>query len=366
MSDIVWSDALYMRRCLALAQQALGKTAPNPLVGSVIVKGGHVIGEGFHPAAGQPHAEIFALKATGSEAEGATLYVNLEPCNHQGRTPPCTGAILQAGIQSVVVGMVDPNPLVAGKGIERLRAAGLTVKVGVEENACQQLNEAFSFRIRHQRPFGILKFAMTLDGKIATDQGHSAWITEPTARCWVHQLRSHCQAVIVGGNTVRRDNPHLTTHGIAERQPLRVVLSRSLNLPEQANLWDQTVTPTLICTQTGVNDSMQAKLEALGVEVKTFDSLTPTAVMAELAKRGCLQVLWECGGRLAAQAIMAGVIQKVHGFVAPKLIGGQGGYSPIGDLGCTQMTEALCLENVTYQSVGRDFLITGYLANREP
>lgn len=192
------SDQTHMRRCLTLAKTAIGKTAPNPLVGSVIVQGDEIVGQGFHPQAGQPHGEIFALWEAGDRAKGATLYVNLEPCNHQGRTPPCTEAIIQAGIAKVVVGMVDPNPLVAGKGISRLRQAGIEVKVGVEEEACQRLNEAFCFRIKHQRPFGIFKYAMTLDGKIATAQAHSSWVTSSSARHWVHQLRSQCQAVIIG------------------------------------------------------------------------------------------------------------------------------------------------------------------------
>ncbi|MFN9173279.1 MAG: bifunctional diaminohydroxyphosphoribosylaminopyrimidine deaminase/5-amino-6-(5-phosphoribosylamino)uracil reductase RibD [Synechocystis sp.] len=357
----MFSDQTYMRRCLALAKTALGKTAPNPLVGSVIVKQGQVVGEGFHPRAGQPHAEIFALRQAGKQAQGSTLYVNLEPCNHQGRTPPCTEAISPAGIKTVVVGLVDPNPLVAGKGIERLRQAGITVRVWVEEEACQQLNEAFCFRIKHQRPFGIFKYAMTLDGKIATDQGHSAWITSPIARGWVHQLRSECQAVIVGGNTMRRDNPQLTSHGVSDHNPLRVVLSRSLDLPLQAQLWEQREAKTLVVTEKKGDQNIQLQLDKLGVEVLVLEKLTPIAVMNELYRRECLQVLWECGGILAAPAIAQGCVQKIHGFIAPKIIGGQYAPSPVGNLGFTQMTEALMLKNLHCQSIGSDWLFTGYL-----
>ncbi|MEM8806971.1 MAG: bifunctional diaminohydroxyphosphoribosylaminopyrimidine deaminase/5-amino-6-(5-phosphoribosylamino)uracil reductase RibD, partial [Cyanobacteria bacterium P01_G01_bin.38] len=178
----------HIHHCLALAQRAAGQTSPNPMVGSVIVKDGQVIGEGFHPKAGEPHAEVFALRSAGAQARGATLYVNLEPCNHTGHTPPCTEAILDAGIETVVMGMADPNPIASG-GVERLRAAGITVIAGVEEAACRQLNEAFIHRVQHRRPFGILKYAMTLDGKIATDSGHSAWVTSPESRQRVHQLR---------------------------------------------------------------------------------------------------------------------------------------------------------------------------------
>ena len=236
-------DAVMIVRCCELAAQAAGHTAPNPLVGSVITQGDEIVAEGYHPQAGEPHAEVFALRAAGAKAQGATLYVNLEPCNHTGRTPPCSEAVIAAGIKRVVIGMKDPNP-VAGGGIEKLRAAGVEVTVGVEGDRCRRLNEAFIHRVIHHRPFGILKYAMTLDGKIATTTGHSAWVSGPESRQRVHQLRSHCDAVIVGGNTVRKDNPHLTSHGEGNRNPLRIVMSRQLHLPEAAHLWDTAIAPT--------------------------------------------------------------------------------------------------------------------------
>ena len=240
------ADEIWMQRCRQLASQAAGKTAPNPLVGAVIVREGQVVGEGFHPGAGQPHAEVLALGAAGDRAAGATLYVNLEPCNHTGRTPPCTEAIMAAGIARVVVGMIDPDPRVAGGGVERLRQSGIEVTVGVEAAACQQLNEAFVHSVLQQRPFGILKYAMTLDGKIAASSGHSAWVTGPASRTWVHQLRSRCDAVIVGGQTVRQDNPRLTSHGQGDRNPLRIVMSRHLDLPAQAHLWEVSQAQTIV------------------------------------------------------------------------------------------------------------------------
>ncbi|HIK46063.1 MAG TPA: bifunctional diaminohydroxyphosphoribosylaminopyrimidine deaminase/5-amino-6-(5-phosphoribosylamino)uracil reductase RibD, partial [Leptolyngbyaceae cyanobacterium M65_K2018_010] len=185
----------WMHRCLELARQAAGQTAPNPMVGAVVINHGQLVGEGFHPGAGQPHAEVFALAQAGAQAQGADLYVNLEPCNHTGRTPPCTEAIIQAGIRRVIAGMVDPDPRGSGQGLDRLRQAGLEVIVGIEAAACQQLNEGFVRRITHQRPFGIYKYAMTLDGKIATPTGHSQWVTGPLARRAVHRLRSECDAV---------------------------------------------------------------------------------------------------------------------------------------------------------------------------
>jgi diaminohydroxyphosphoribosylaminopyrimidine deaminase / 5-amino-6-(5-phosphoribosylamino)uracil reductase len=353
-------DQRMMHRCLTLARQALGKTAPNPLVGSVVVQQGEVVGEGFHPGAGHPHAEVFALKAAGDRALGATLYVNLEPCNHHGRTPPCTEAIVQAAIARVVVGMVDPNPQVLGTGVARLQQAGIAVTVGVEAAACQALNEPFIYQVQHQRPLGILKYAMTLDGKIATTTGHSAWVTGSAARTWVHQLRAECDAVIVGGNTVRRDNPLLTTHGVGLHNPLRVVMSRTLDLPTDAQLWQTSETPTLVITQTGVRPEMQQTLRQQGVEVLELPTLTPASAIAHLAERGFLSVLWECGGTLAAQAIADGSVQKVFAFIAPKIIGGAAP-SPVGDLGLTQMNDALLLERVRWQTIGSDLLIEGYL-----
>ncbi|BAY26254.1 riboflavin biosynthesis protein RibD [Calothrix sp. NIES-2100] len=354
-------DSQMMRRCLELARQALGRTSPNPLVGAVVVKDGEIVGEGFHPRAGEPHAEVFALRAAGDHARGATVYVSLEPCNHYGRTPPCSEGLINAGVAKVVVGMVDPNPLVAGGGIARLRAAGIEVLVGVEEAACQQLNEAFVHRILYKRPLGILKYAMTLDGKIATNSGHSAWVTNPAARSEVHQLRAACDAVIVGGNTVRQDNPYLTSHQVGSHNPLRVVMSRHLNLPENAHLWQTAEAPTLVLTQVNANPNVQEMLRQQGVEVVEFTSLTPDNVMAHLYERGFCSVLWECGGTLAASAIAQKAVQKILAFIAPKIIGGSNAPTPVGDLGFTTMTEALTLENVRWRVVGSDCLVEGYL-----
>lgn len=354
-------DRAMMQRCIELARKALGKTAPNPMVGAVVVQNGEIVGEGFHPGAGHPHAEVFALREAGEKAKNATIYVNLEPCNHYGRTPPCSEALIAAGVAKVVVGMVDPNPLVSGGGIARLQQAGIEVVVGVEEEACKKLNEAFIHRILYHRPFGILKYAMTLDGKIAASTGHSYWITGTDARSEVHRLRATCDAVIVGGNTVRTDNPHLTTHQTGSRNPLRVVMSRVLQLPQEANLWQVSEVATLVLTERGSNPDFQKMLLNKGVEVVEFAELTPAHAMAFLYERGFLSVLWECGGTLAAKAIADGAVQKVLAFIAPKIIGGEAGFSPIGDLGFVKMTEALTLSNVNWRFIGSDCLIEGYL-----
>lgn len=354
-------DREMMQRCLTLARSALGRTAPNPLVGSVIVQDGQIVGEGFHPGAGQPHAEVFALKAAGDRALGATVYVNLEPCNHYGRTPPCASALVAAGVAKVVVGMVDPDPRVSGGGITTLQEAGIEVLVGVEENDCRSLNEAFIHRILYHRPFGILKYAMTLDGKIATSSGHSAWITSTEARNEVHKLRSACDAIIIGGNTMRRDNPHLTSHQPEAPNPLRVVMSRTLDLPTEAYLWQTQEVPTLVLTQVKANSDFQGLLRQRGVEVVELMSLTPTTAMAYLYERGFLSVLWECGGTLAAKAIAEGAVQKILAFIAPKIIGGSNAPTPVGDLGFTAMPQALSLERTTWRTVGTDCLVEGYL-----
>ena len=354
-------DGRMMHRCLELARRAAGRTSPNPLVGSVIVKNGQIIGEGFHPGVGQPHAEIFALREAGEEAQGATVYVNLEPCNHYGRTPPCSEALIEAKVAKVITGMVDPNPRVAGGGIDKLRKAGIEVIVGIEEAASRQLNEAFIHRITKKQPFSILKYAMTLDGKIAAITGHSAWVTSKSSRNLVHQIRSTCDAVIVGGNTVRQDNPNLTTHGLTEHNPLRVVMSRNLDLPKECNLWNTDIAPTLIFTENNQNSAWQQKLSDRGVEIITVTQLTPKVVVEHLYQQQLSKILWECGGTLAAKAIADNVIQKVMAFIAPKIIGGQSAPSPIGDLNLTKMTDALPLKDIQLQAIASDILIEGYL-----
>lgn len=354
-------DREMIQRCVTLAKQAWGKTAPNPLVGAVVVKDGEIIGEGFHPGAGQPHAEVFALRAAGESANGATIYVSLEPCNHYGRTPPCASAVVAAGIKKVVIGMIDPNPLVSGGGIATLERAGIEVVVGVESATCEELNEGFIQRIVHHRPLGILKYAMTLDGKIATDSGHSTWVSSEQSRHYVHHLRAGCDAVIIGGNTLRQDNPHLTSHQTNTPNPLRVVMTRKLDLPAEAILWDTSIAATLVVTQTGANLAMQTRLRDRGVQVLELDILKPSLVMQHLYDRGLLSVLWECGGTLAAKAISDGAIQKVLAFIAPKIVGGRIAPSPVGDLGIRSMNDALLLERITWQQIGNDCLVQGYL-----
>lgn len=352
-------DTTWMQECLKLAQQAVGRTAPNPLVGSVVVRGDQVVGRGFHPRAGQPHAEVFALHAAGHLASGATLYVNLEPCHHRGRTPPCTQSILASGIRRVVIGMVDPNPLVAGRGIAALQAAGLEVLTGVLEKECQQLNRPFSHYLRTGWPLGIWKYAMTLDGKIASITGDSAWVSGEAARAEVQQLRNQVDGVIVGGQTLRRDDPRLTCRLPVGRNPLRIVLSRSLDFPRDRNLWDTEVAPTLVFTGPAHDPAMADFLIAQGVELHILPEIAPATVMPLLGRRGLLSVLWECGGDLAAQALHQGAIQKVVAFIAPKLIGGAGATTPLAGAGIARMQSAIPLHNVRFRPVAGDLLVEG-------
>ena len=350
-------DQAMMQRCLQLARHGIGKTSPNPLVGAVIVQNGKIVGEGYHPGVGEPHAEVFALRQAGDQGRGATLYVNLEPCNHYGRTPPCSEAVIQAGIRQVVMGMADPNVTASG-GRQKLEEAGISVVVGVEEKACRELNAGFIHRILYQRPFGLFKYAMTLDGKIATTVGHSAWVTDIPARNRVYHERSQCDAVIVGGNTVRQDNPHLTTHHLTEQNPLRIVMSRSLDFSPEAHIFQTNEAPTLVLTEKE-NCQQAQELKKQGVEVLQLSPLTPSRVMKYLYERGLARVLWECGGTLAAQAIQEGAVQKILAFIAPKIIGGVGAPTPVGDLNFKQMTDALQLEEMTWEQLGNDYLFIG-------
>ena len=344
----------WMRRALALAALAEGRTSPNPLVGALVLdRDGRLVGEGFHARAGDAHAEVGALRQAGPAARGGTLVVTLEPCCHHGRTPPCSEAVLRAGIGRVVIALEDPDPRVDGGGIRQLRQAGLEVISGVLREEARQQNRAFLHRVRRGRPFGVLKWAMSLDGRTALPNGASQWISGPSARDWVHQLRSGMDAVIVGGGTVRADDPLLTSRGRRSPEPLRVVLSRSLDLPEQALLWDTAVAPTLVAH--GPDADPQRLPD--GPEGLGLSGCEPLQLMEALAERGCNQVLWECGPELAAAAIQQGCVQEIAAVVAPKLMGGKAARTPLGDLDFSAMDQVL--EGKWHQCVrlGNDWLL---------
>jgi len=331
----------WMRRALQLAALGQGRTSPNPMVGAVVLDAaGTLVGEGFHARAGAPHAEVGALLQAGERAHGGTLVVSLEPCCHHGRTPPCTEAVIAAGVARVVVAMTDPDPRVAGAGLSRLRAAGLEVIEGVASDEALGLNRAFVYRVRNGRPLGILKWAMSLDGRTALPNGDSQWISGPTAREWVHRLRARCDAVIVGGGTVRADDPLLTSRGRRDPEPLRVVLSRRLDLPGTARLWDLSLAPTLVAHGLEAPAEARNRFDALGVERMELVACKPQELLEALARYGCNQVLWECGPELATAAMSQGCIQALAAVIAPKLLGGIPARTVVGNLGLERIAEA--------------------------
>ena len=347
----------WMQRALQLAALASGRTSPNPLVGCVILSaGGELVGEGFHARAGQPHAEVGALRQAGERARGGTAVVSLEPCCHHGRTPPCSQALIAAGVARVVVAMADPDPRVAGRGMAELRAAGIEVIDGICEAEARHLNRAFIHRVQHGRPLGVLKWAMSADGRTALPNGSSQWISGPAARQWVHGLRAQCDAVIVGGGTVRADDPLLTSRGRRDPEPLRVVLSRRLDLPEQAQFWDQQAAPTLVAHGPEAPAEAIARLEASGVERLELAPCEPRQLLQALAERGCNQVLWECGPTLAAAALRQGCVQRIAAVTAPKLLGGLAARTPLGDLALTDVSQAEPWNGDQLQRLGNDLL----------
>lgn len=348
----------WMRRSIQLALLVEGRTSPNPLVGSVVLdSSGRLVGEGFHSGSGNPHAEIEALAQAGKKSVDGTIVVTLEPCCHQGLTPPCTEAIIKAGLKRVVIGMVDPDPRVSGKGISRLKDSGLEVIKGVLSEECESINREFSFRVRHGRPWGILKWAMSLDGRIGLPNGCSKWITDVPARNSVHQMRSKCDAVIVGGGTVRADNPLLTSRGKSNFEPLRVVFSRTLDLPESSKLWDTKIAKTLIAYGPEGDEGFFSNLPD-GPEKLRLNSDDPYELMSSLSKKGCNKILWECGPRLATSAIKANCVQELVVFIAPKLVGGNFAMSPLNSFGFESIDSTYKLQHSLLERKGEDLCLS--------
>lgn len=333
-------DSLYMQKCLQLAERGRGSVEPNPMVGSVIVSGGRIIGKGWHRQFGGPHAEVDALAEAGPQTNGATLYVSLEPCNHYGKTPPCTQAIIDAGIRKVVIGMPDPNPDVAGRGAQRLRDAGVTVVEDVERERCEAMNEVYIVNVVAKRPFIILKIAQTLDGYIAPMKGTSHWITSEESRVEVHRLRSLYDAVLVGAETVRKDNPSLTVRHIEGRQPQRIVLTRSWNLPPGAAVFrDGGEARTIVITSkksARAHTEFIGRLQKRGVQVieVTTDTLEYASLKSALQilfdEYAIRSVLVEGGTEVFSAFIRMRIADRIDIFTAPKIIGlGKGAFSAL-------------------------------------
>lgn len=344
ISQKMHQDQYWMRQAIHQAKKAFGKTSPNPLVGAVVVKENQLVGKGFHPQAGLLHAERYALKDAGEAAKGATLYVTLEPCSTYGRTPPCTDAIIQAKIARVVIGSLDPNPAHNGVGVKILQQAGIEVETLILKKECDQLNEAFFFWIQKKRPFIILKIGMTLDGKIATEQGQSQWITGEKSRQLVQKLRRWCDAIMVGGETVRLDNPSLTvrTPKSWAHQPQRFIWSRQ---PIES-----------FSTELKIFIAPPSPIQAIALDTKE----EWLSWLQHIGGKGISALLLEGGGQLAASALRAGIVNKIMFFVAPKILGGDLSRNVVGGSSPQKLLEAITLEDMQTKKIGDDLLISAY------
>lgn len=361
-------DIQYMKRALELAKKGIGFTSPNPLVGAVIVKDGEIIGEGYHQVYGGNHAEVNAFKNAKKDVQGATMYITLEPCSHYGKTPPCAKAIVEHGIKKVVIGLKDPNPLVSGRGIKILQEAGIEVIDGVLEEEGRELNEVFLKYITTNIPFCLMKTAMTLDGKIATHTGDSKWVTGEVSRKYVHELRQRLSGIMVGVGTIIADDPMLTTRleGIKARDPVRIIVDTLAKIPLEAKVLNlSSNAKTIIATTEGASEDKLKKLKEKGAEI----IITPLKnkkvdlgyLMRALGELKIDSVLLEGGSRLNYSAIEEGIVDKVHAFIAPKIIGGEDAKTPVGGEGRELMKEAITLNHIKVKNFGEDIMIEGYI-----
>lgn len=357
-------DPAWMRRALALAKRAQGDTGHYPMVGALIVKNGRLISQSYFHLPGEPHAEALAIKKAGNKARGATLFLNLEPCSHHGRTPPCADAVIEAGIKRVVAGIKDPNPLVSGKGFIKLKAAGIEVVSGVLEDECRELNRVFIKYITTRMPYVIMKAATTLDGKIATRTGDSFWISGDKSRKAAHRLRDVCSAVMVGEGTVRNDDCELTVRLAGKgRHPRPVVITKDLDVPLKSRFMSTPAQggPIIFCTKKAKASRVRAFTD-LGAQVVAVRQdrkgrADLGAVMAELGKRQIASVLIEGGAGIFGSALRAGLVDEAVLFIAPKLLAGDG-ISVTGGQGPAKMADALSLKNMRVKRVGDDLMVT--------
>lgn len=355
----------YMRRALTIARFGLGRTSPNPMVGAVVVKDGSIVGEGWHRKAGTPHAEVYALAQAGAAAAGATVYVTLEPCAHQGRTPPCSLALIEAGVARVVVACGDPNPLVAGKGIAALREKGIEVVEGVQKEAALRLNEVFFKWMTTGIPFITLKTAMTLDGKIATRSGASKWITGARAREMVHRMRDCNDAIAVGIGTVLMDDPSLTTRlASGGKNPIRIIVDSMARTPLEAKVIRDRAAETIVAVTTRAPVERTDALRAAGARVMFAGDgkqVDLPLLFRKLGEEKITSVLVEGGSALNGALLCARLPDKAHVFIAPKLVGGKEAPTLAGGEGVDDLNDALPLDRVTSRMVGGDILISGYI-----
>lgn len=363
------ADPKYMQIVLKLAAKGRGRTSPNPMVGAVIVRNDEIVGQGYHKKAGEPHAEINAITAAGKKARGGTLYVNLEPCNHYGRTPPCTEAILAAGIRRMVIGMCDPNPDVKGGGVEFLQFHGVKVAPGILEKECRHLNEAYIKYVTEKRPFVIMKAAASMDGKIATRSGDAKWITGEKARRFVHRLRNEVDAILVGAGTVLKDDPRLTTRleKKGSRYPVRVILDSRLKIPLSAKIFSlYSPAPTLVVTSHDAPKSKKKHLIEKGIDVISVSNnqvgLDFKELLSKLGKKGIVSVLVEGGGAIFGSIIQSRLVDKFYLFYAPIIIGGTRATGTVGGKGVSCIADAFRLRDMRIRKIGEDLLVEAYPA----
>jgi diaminohydroxyphosphoribosylaminopyrimidine deaminase/5-amino-6-(5-phosphoribosylamino)uracil reductase len=358
-------DEKWMKRALRLAEKGRGRTSPNPMVGAILVKDDKLVGEGYHAKAGEAHAEIIALQRAREEARGAILYLNLEPCTHYGKTPPCAPQVVEAGVKRVVVGMEDPNPLVKGKGIEILRSAGLDVEVGILDKECRRLNEAFCKYILKKEPFVILKAAATLDGKIATRNGDSKWISGETSRRFLHKLRSQVDGVLVGIGTVLKDDPLLTARVRGGRDPYRIVLDSRLKISEAARVIGTLPSKAIVATTELAPEDKIERLGKRGARILTLDSkegrVNLKSCLSKLGEIGMMSLLVEGGSQVNGSFLDEGLIDKLLLFLSPKLIGDNQALGIFGGSGVSNLQEAIPLKEINARRIGEDILLEGYL-----
>lgn len=356
----------YMKYALMLAEKGRGRTSPNPVVGAVIVKDGRIIGEGWHKKYGENHAEINAFEnaeTRGESVEGAEMYVTLEPCSHYGKTPPCAKAIIEKKIKKVYIGLLDPNPLVAGRGADMLRDAGIQVETGVLEDECRKTNKIFLKYITEKRPFVIMKTAMTLDGKIASYTGDSKWVSSEASRHAVQKMRNSLTGIMVGIGTVLADDPQLTCRLPDGRDPVRIIVDSHLSIPLDAKVLKD---DNFIIATTEKCDA--EKLMKLGDRVLVTKSQNGKVdlerLMELLGQRGIDSILLEGGGSLNEAALRAGIVDRVADFIAPKIIGGKDAKTPVEGEGFETMSQAIQLENIETSKIGDDLLIQGTLVRK--
>lgn len=356
-----------MERALELAKKGIGRVNPNPLVGAIIVKDGEIIGEGYHECYGEAHAERNAVKNSIEPVEGSTIYVTLEPCAHYGKTPPCVDLIIEKNFKKVVIGMLDPNSLVAGKSIEKLKEHGIEVIVGVKEEECRKINEIFIKYITSKVPFVILKSGMSLDGKIATYTGNSKWITSEESRQDSQNLRNRVHSIMVGVNTVIADDPELTCRINNEKNLIRIIVDTNLRIPMDSKVIRNKDKLTIVATSFNSNEEKKKKLRDLGIKVvevsEKKNKVDLKELMEVLGSEGIDSILIEGGGTLNFSALEEKIVDKIIFYIAPKILGGEKSKSCIEGTGFSELKDAPNLKDISYRKIGEDLVVEGYISN---